>query len=227
MNYNKFSYYYDLMMDNINYDIFTSIAKKYTNITNKILDAGCGTGNVLISLLKDGFDIEGIDLSDEMLAVADSKLKSEHINTKLYHQDLLDPLPDNYFDVVISFLDVINYIDDFKKVFKNIYSTLKEDGSFIFDVHTTKYVEELVGYSEVMEYDDFSYEWNVLKGDKKFSIVHDLKITTSSGEVFKEIHSQTTYHKETYIEALKEAGFKNIKVLKESDEYKTFIIAYK
>ncbi len=227
MNYNKFSYYYDLMMENINYDIFTDIVKKYANKADKILDAGCGTGNVLISLLKDGFDIEGIDLSDEMLSVADYKLKSEEVNTKLYHQDLLKPLPKSYFDTVISFLDVVNYITDFKLVFKNIYDTLNEGGVFIFDVHTTKYVEELAGYSEVMEYDDFSYEWNVSSGEDEFSIVHDLKITTSKSEVFQEKHNQKTYYKETYIDALEELGFKDIKVLEESDEFKTFIIAYK
>lgn len=215
------------MMENINYDIFTSIAKKYSNISDKILDAGCGTGNVLLSLLKDGFNVEGIDLSDEMLSVAHHKLKTEILDTKLYHQDLLEPLPNDYFDVVLSFLDVINYIDEYKIVFMNIYNTLKDNGIFIFDVHTTKYVEELVGYSEIMEYDDFSYEWNVVKGSNKFSIVHDLKIISSNGEIFHERHDQTTYHKEVYLEALREVGFKRVKVLKESDEYKTFIIAYK
>ncbi len=40
----------------------------------KILDVACGTGNVTLPLIQKGYDVIGVDLSEEMLAVAQQKL---------------------------------------------------------------------------------------------------------------------------------------------------------
>lgn len=43
----------------------------------KILDVACGTGNVTLPLVQKGYDLIGVDLSEEMLTVAQQKLGGE------------------------------------------------------------------------------------------------------------------------------------------------------
>ncbi len=220
--YNKFAYYYDVMMENVNYDYFIDIVTKYIPPKGVILDAGCGTGAILIGMLQNNYNVIGVDLSSEMLEICEHKLRSNNLCAKLYQGDLTQGLAIESFDAVVSFLDVINYIKDYKSAFENIYASLKSGGIFIFDVHSVFYVNDLIGYEEEMNYQTFQYHWNVTKGDEENSIIHHLIITTKENNVYEEKHFQRTYPLEVYIKTLEEIGFK-VEVLPESDEYKTFI----
>ena len=106
--YNNFSYYYDLMMQDVCYDIFVDIVKENVSLDKTILDCGCGTGNVSIPLAKDGYNITGIDLSSDMLTICKSKQEKENVNFPLYENNLEEEIGFELYDCCISFLDVIN-----------------------------------------------------------------------------------------------------------------------
>ena len=211
--YNNFSYYYDLMMESVDYDIFVDIVKKHIPIDKTILDAGCGTGNVSIPLKKLGYNVVGIDNSTDMLTICMDKQVECGINFPIYDNNIEEDLGTELFDSVISFLDVINYVD-YKKAFKNIYNVLKKGGIFIFDVNDYNYQESMKGYTEEDSNDLFSYTWKILDNGIG-SIKHDLTIKTKDNS-FNEIHYQTTYKKEVYIKELESLGFK-VEVLTEDD----------
>ena len=211
--YNNFSYYYDLMMESVDYDIFVDIVKKHIPIDKTILDAGCGTGNVSIPLKKLGYNVVGIDNSTDMLTICMDKQVECGINFTIYDNNIEEDLGTELFDSVISFLDVINYVD-YKKAFKNIYNVLKKGGIFIFDVNDYNYQESMKGYTEEDSNDLFSYTWKILDNGIG-SIKHDLTIKTKDNS-FNEIHYQTTYKKEVYIKELESLGFK-VEVLTEDD----------
>ena len=211
--YNNFSYYYDLMMESVDYDIFINLAKEHISKDKTILDCGCGTGNVGIPLKKLGYNITGIDISNEMLAICKYKQELNNVSFPIFENDLEEDLGHDLFDACISFLDVINYVD-YKKAFKNIYNVLKSGGIFIFDVNDFNYQESMKGYTEEETNDLFSYTWKILDNGVG-SIKHDLTIKTDS-DTFNEIHYQTTYDKEVYIKELECLGFK-VEVLIEDD----------
>ncbi len=98
-----------------------------------ILDIGCGTGRHLKYFKNMGFDVGGIDLSENMIGKAKKHLAQE--------QDLIcsgasDFKFSHQFDVIVSLFHVMSYQtknEDLEGVFKNVASHLKEKGLFIFD----------------------------------------------------------------------------------------------
>ncbi len=222
--YKSFSYYYDKMMSNINYEYFVDIVKNEVSTELNIIDIGCGTGNISIPLKKLGYNICGVDNSSEMLMIFEEKLRDENIAIPLFENDIEEELPSEAFDCAIAFLDVINYVD-YKKVFNVIYDTLRVGGVFIFDVHQVSYAQELDGYFEEEEYPDFRYEWNV-KVSADLEIVHDLKIIDKYDNIYHEVHHQKTYDKNIYVNYLESIGFE-VEILDYTDDAKVFIKATK
>ena len=125
--YSRFSELYDLLTFDINYKKYAKNIMKF--IENEkieepsILEIGCGTGNLTQELAKEGFSILALDNSLDMLNIAFPKL-IELENVNLIIQDMYTFNYGIYgFDVIVSLLDVINYITDEKKLvllFKNI-----------------------------------------------------------------------------------------------------------
>ncbi len=215
--YNNFSYYYDLMMDSVNYDIFIDVVKKHISKDKTILDAGCGTGNVSIPLALDGYNITGVDYSSDMLTICKHKQDENNIFFPIFENNIEEDLGNELFDSCISFLDVINYVD-YKKAFRSIYNVLKKGGIFIFDVNDFNYQESMKGYIEEDSNDLFSYKW-MIEDNGIGKIKHDLTIKTDKEE-FREIHYQETYPKDVYQKELEDVGF-SVEILID-DEVKVF-----
>ena len=72
----------------------------------RILDAGCGTGLPAAKyLIENGFDVIGVDFSDEMLKLAKRNVpKADFIKQNITDLDF----PDNYFDGLISLYAIIH-----------------------------------------------------------------------------------------------------------------------
>src|SRR5437763_16114963 len=52
------------------------------------LDIGCGTGRLLLDYLADGIDIDGVDVSPEMLAICREKAQKRGLHPTLFHQSM-------------------------------------------------------------------------------------------------------------------------------------------
>ncbi len=92
------------MVDNLNYiapDILAQyVIQNTVNTKAKVLDIGCGTGLAVLPMHKAGYrDLHGMDLSEEMLAVANSR----NLYAQTYCMNACDPFPfnDESFDAVI------------------------------------------------------------------------------------------------------------------------------
>lgn len=111
--------------------IFTLHA--FDNI-NDILDIGCGSGGHLLHLAERGYRVEGVDQSENMLALARDKLTAHEV--ALHNSDIRELRLDNRFDAIISMFDVINYFvnnEDLSAAFRTASTHLKPKGVFIFD----------------------------------------------------------------------------------------------
>ncbi|MBE9209300.1 methyltransferase domain-containing protein [Nostoc sp. LEGE 06077] len=103
-----------------------------------ILDVCCGTGQIAQRLIQKGYQVTGIDGSEEMLCYA----RKNAPNAEFILEDARFFKFSSTFHAVISTdvgLNLVTTIEELQKVFQNVYQALRENGIFVFDL----YVEEL------------------------------------------------------------------------------------
>lgn len=138
--FKQYSKFYNLLYKDKNYQQEVDYVDKLINqngkIVTSILDLGCGTGIHAEMLYEKGYDICGVDLSEEMLNVARESAKISNKNIEYIRSNITELNLDRKYDVVTSLFHVISYLSnnrDIIKTFKNIKSHLNEGGLFIFD----------------------------------------------------------------------------------------------
>jgi len=80
MAYEQFAYIYDELMQDVPYDQWVDWVKAYVPTGSTIADIGCGTGTATLALAEH-YEVLGIDLSEEMLEVAQEKAIEEAFNS--------------------------------------------------------------------------------------------------------------------------------------------------
>lgn len=140
MSYTDFAKYYDILTDNVDYNniayYYSELLHKYGAKKGKLLDLGCGTGNLTLRMERLGFsEITGCDLSQYMLDAAVKK--SEKI--RWLRSDMRELPFEGEFDTAIATLDSINHLNDKKsaeQAFDSAYRCLKKGGIFAADLNT-------------------------------------------------------------------------------------------
>ena len=219
MAYKTFSYYYDVLMQDVPYHKWIKKTKDYLPKGSSILDIGCGTGTISILLAKEGYQVTGLDNSDDMLALAHEKTLNEGLGIQYIHQDMRHMEGFSGFDGAVIYVDSLNYLQNDREVFQTftkIHESLKEGGILIFDVHSLYKTTEIFGDYLYADTDpELTYIWHVGEGKYPYSIQHDLtffKREGSSYKRFQEIHHQRTFSVEDYSQWLEDAGFHLLEV---------------
>lgn len=137
-SYKTLSYYYDEIMEVIEYDLWVDFVKPYLKQDSKILDLACGTGTFANSIANLGYQISGLDLSEEVINVAKEKSKMNHNEIDFKVRDMSNFSYNEKFDIITCFFDSINFLEKerIQPLFDSVYQNLKEGGYFIFDVFT-------------------------------------------------------------------------------------------
>lgn len=133
MEYKEFAKYYDIFYHNKDYKNEVNFLMNFIKENDRIIDIGCGTGIHASLIANKGYDVEGLDISKEMLDIAKTRL-----NSKLYLQNILDINIDKKYDVIISMFAVLNHLkdtNDLEKCLCNFKNILKDDGKIIIDLH--------------------------------------------------------------------------------------------
>ena len=105
-NYQKFAEVYDAIMDDSLYDKWTDFSlRHFPKNKKKLLELACGTGIQSVRFSQAGFDVTGLDLSEEMLDVARQRAKEagEAINFK--QGNMLDLSQAGQYDLVTCYSD--------------------------------------------------------------------------------------------------------------------------
>lgn len=131
-----YSKYYNLLYQDKNYseevDYIDSLIRKYHPKAVQLLDVGCGTGNHAKLMARKGYNIHGIDLSEQMLEIA----KNGQSDITFEQGDIRYFKLDRRFDVITSLFHVMSYQtsnEDVVSSFKAVHNHLNKDGLFIFD----------------------------------------------------------------------------------------------
>ena len=114
------------------------IAKLFKkNKVKRVRDLGCGAGRHTVYLAKLGFDVYGIDISDEGIKITRKRLKKQGLKAHLKIGNIHKKLPykDDFFDAIIS-VRVLNHgkIKDIRRTIKEIKRILKPDGLIFITV---------------------------------------------------------------------------------------------
>ncbi len=142
MAYNEFAYFYDEFNGEADYDaLYAHIHAKLKEhgIQDGILaDLGCGTGELTLMLTQAGYDMIGIDQSEEMLCVVRDKAEQLGLSGRLLllRQDLLKL--DLYGTIrgAVSTFDTFNHIPDLDTAIANAGFFMEKGGVFLFDMNT-------------------------------------------------------------------------------------------
>lgn len=222
--YSGFAKVYDLFMDNIPYGEWTEYVKELfaeEGITDGILlDLGCGTGSVTELLAKAGFDMIGIDNSEEMLEIAMEKREESGLDILYLLQDMREFELYGTVKGVVSICDSMNYIledEDLMEVFRLVHNYLDNEGIFIFDMNTMyKYEEILADNTFAEDREESSFIWGNYYDEEDEINQYDLALFVKEEDgryrKYEETHLQRAYRQEDVEEMIRESGLELLHV---------------
>ena len=163
-------FYDELMLEALDYSQWFAalrhlLAKEGKPLSphHRVLDLACGTGLMTEQMAQAGYQVIGADLSEEMLAVAEQRLRRAGHSVPLLRADMRDFDLGITFDCVFCLCDSLNYIEDstqLPEVFASVARALKPNGVFVFDVNSEYKLSQIYGsntYAEIR--DGWSYIW--------------------------------------------------------------------
>ena len=186
--YTGFASVYDLFMDNIPYrawcDYVTSLLKEYGVEDGLVLDLGCGTGKLTRLLAGEGYDMIGVDLSEEMLEVALEHEMEDPKQILYLQQDMREFELYGTVRAIVSICDSMNYLEDYEdlvQVLKLANNYLDPKGVFVFDMNTVyKYREQLGEQTIAENREESSFIWENYFDENE--MVNEYDLTCSSGK---------------------------------------------
>ncbi len=228
--YSVFAEIYDRFMDNIPYEEWGShvagVLREHGICSGLVCELGCGTGIMTRYLAGLGYDMIGIDVSEEMLLKA---YENGTDNNILYlHQDMRELELYGTVQAVVSVCDSMNYImtyDDLCLVLKKVNNYLEKDGIFIFDMKTIHFYSKVLADSvQVDNRTDATLIWENHYDNK--TGVHDYRLTIyiadeeekDDGGLYQrytECHSQKAYGIEEVKRAIEASGMECVAVYDE------------
>ena len=219
--YTTFAEFYDEMMDNIPYYEWESYLLQLLYLNNakpdaKVLELGCGTGTMTQLMRSDGFDVTGVDISEEMIRLAKQKCPS----ASLKQMDMRDLTLDKTFDVAICVCDGMNYMEnvtDLSKVMKGVYEVLSPGGFFIFDLKTEYLFKHIIKNRTFRgRGQGYSYVWKNFYTEDSRLHIYDVfikhRLPNGKRVTENEVHKQHVFTASEIKEAAIFGGFRSAKV---------------
>ncbi len=181
-------------------------------------DLACGTGSVSLLLAQRGYQVTGVDMSEDMLTVAYSKAQQLDNPPVFVCQKLQELHLPRGVDLAVCGLDSMNYIvdpTDCEMAIKRIYKALNPGGIFIFDVNTPQKLRAMDGQVFLDEDDDVYCVWRGEFDEGTNICSYGMDLFQRRGKTWQrsfEEHQEYAYTQEQLMQFLKSAGFSNIRV---------------
>lgn len=223
-DYALLSEYYDRFTDDVPYerwaDFFERIFQQRGQKPQIVLDLACGTGSLTRILARRGYEMIGVDQSEDMLMAAMDSCAEEPLEKRpvFLHQPMQELDLYGTIDACVCCLDSINYVTDIevlREAFRRVQLFLMPGAPFIFDINTREKLERIDGQSFVREDEDIFCVWQThIDVDDLCRYDFDFFELNEDGawNRYQEHHAERIYSAETLIQLLRETGFEHIEV---------------
>jgi len=205
--YTDFARVYDTFMDDTPYEewcaFLTGILKEFQIEKELVLELGCGTGTLTQLLAEAGFDMIGVDNSEEMLSIALEKKEAAGKGDELLYlcQDMREFELYGTVKAVVSVCDSLNYLleeEELLETFLLVNNYLDPKGIFIFDFNTVYKYEQVIGDTTIAENrEECSFIWENYYHEEEQVNEYELTIFVQEKEElfrrFTETHYQRGY----------------------------------
>ena len=221
--YTEFATVYDTFMDNVPYEAWkkylVDILKAEGINDGLLLELGCGTGRMTRLLAAEGYDMIGVDNSEEMLSVA-REYTMENTEILYLLQDMREFELYGTVRAVVSVCDSLNYIteeEELEHVFALVNNYLDPQGIFLFDMNTVYKYQTMIGNTTIAENrDEGSFIWENSYDEETGINTYELAlfIPREDGlyEKDEEVHYQRAYSLEKIKELIGKAGMELLAV---------------
>ena len=222
--YHAFALVYDRMMEEIPYEewcnFVTDQLKKFGIEDGLMLELGCGTGTLTEMFDAKGFDMIGVDNSEEMLAEAVEKREQSGRSILYLNQDMREFELYGTVRGIVSICDSMNYLteyEDLVQVLRLANNYLDPGGVFIFDLNTVYKYSEILGEQTIAENrDEGSFIWENYfdqeEGINEYDLTLFIREEDGRFRKYEETHFQRAYEQKEVEEAIREAGMELVAV---------------
>ena len=220
--YHALAVSYDRLTNDVDYEATVAF---YYEILNReglsprtAVDLACGTGSVSAILARKGLRVTGVDLSEEMLTVAQQKTADLDNPPQFVCQSLEKLCLPRGVDLAVCALDSLDYITDpadCARAIQRVYKALNPGGIFIFDVNTPEKLRAMDGQVFLDEDEDVYCVWRGEFDEKTNICSYGMDLFQRRGKMWErsfEEHREYAYSREQLAGYLKAAGFTHIEV---------------
>jgi SAM-dependent methyltransferase len=125
-------------------DVLAYFSNAIRRFGEPALDLGCGTGRILIPLLREGFDVDGIDVSPDMIAEAEAEADRQGLKTTLKVQPLHELEADRRYRTAFmcGVFGLGGRRDRDREALRRIHGLLEPDGALLIAEHEFPYAVE-------------------------------------------------------------------------------------
>ena len=220
--YNALADSYDRLTGDVPYeavvDFYRQILRREGIAPRTAVDLACGTGSVAVLLAQAGMRVTAVDMSEQMLCIAQQKTQDMENPPFFVCQRLENLFLPKAVDLAVCALDSINYItnpDNCSKAIKRIYRALNPGGCFIFDVNTP-YKLRMMDDQVFLDEDENVYcVWRGEFDEQTNILSYAMDLFQRQGSLWQrsfELHEEYAYTTEQLTQFLRDAGFTGIEV---------------
>ena len=205
-SYGDFAYYYDMLTENVDYDkrceYICGLLAENGISEGILLDLACGTGTMSLMFADKGYDVVGVDGSEEMLTQAQEKKMESGADVIFLCQRMEELDLFGTINAAVSTLDSINHVTDedtVKEIFRRVSLFMEDKGIFLFDVNTPYKHREILGDNTfIYDLDEVYCVWQ--------NSTDESLLTTISLDLFeKDEEDEETYYR--YSEEFSERAY--------------------